>query len=280
MPVECLIALGSNLGDRAHALSGAVELIGGDELSTVLAVSRWQETPAIGGPAGQAAFLNGAARLATDRNPQELLELLRRVESALGRRRDVRWGPRTVDLDLLLYGDRVCGEQGCESAELTLPHPRMSFRRFVLEPAAEIAADLVHPLLKLSVGELLANLNRPGNGVTLAGATSELRRRIAAELAVRERWRIARSDAVPEDDDSDRGDSDGRDLAEDAVLIDAHWARRGDAQPPKLVVWFDTSDADQRLAWRDFERQGAVLRLAGGEINWRDEIVAAVAAMQ
>src|SRR5262245_8677284 len=122
-----LIALGSNLGDRAATLARAVELLRVAAEVRVAAVSRWHETEPVGGPAGQGPYLNGALRLETSLAPEDLLTVLQRIETELGRTRTERWGPRTLDLDLLLYDDVTCN-----TPRLTLPHPRLAERRFVL----------------------------------------------------------------------------------------------------------------------------------------------------
>jgi 2-amino-4-hydroxy-6-hydroxymethyldihydropteridine diphosphokinase len=130
------IGLGSNLGDREAALRGALHLLGDD----VVAVSSFRETDPVG-YLDQPRFLNAAAALETQLQPRALLERLLEVERELGRTRDgPRFGPRTIDLDLLLYGDRVIDEPG-----LVVPHPRLAERRFVLEPLAELDPDLVVP---------------------------------------------------------------------------------------------------------------------------------------
>ncbi len=130
------LGLGSNLGDREAALRSALELLGED----VVAVSSFRETDPVG-YLDQPRFLNAAAALETELEPRALLERLLEVERELGRTRDgPRFGPRTIDLDLLLYGDRVIDEPG-----LVVPHPRLAERRFVLEPLAELDPDLVVP---------------------------------------------------------------------------------------------------------------------------------------
>ncbi len=142
------IGLGSNLGDREAALRDALDLLGG----AVVAVSSFRETDPVG-YLDQPRFLNAAAELDTALEPRALLECLLAIELELGRTREgPRFGPRTIDLDLLLYDDEVIDEPG-----LVVPHPRLAERRFVLEPLAELDPDLVAPGLG-RVTDLLARL--------------------------------------------------------------------------------------------------------------------------
>ncbi|MEX2185507.1 MAG: 2-amino-4-hydroxy-6-hydroxymethyldihydropteridine diphosphokinase [Pirellulales bacterium] len=193
---DCLIALGANLGDRAATLDAALTMIADDPQTRIVARSGLRETAAIGGPAGQQPFLNAAARIATSRDCRSVWALLAEVERRLGRVRDVRWGPRTVDLDLLLYDDVAV-----ETLELVVPHPRMAFRRFVLAPAAEVAADMRHPTIGWTIGQLLAHLDARPNYVALAGPIGVGKSRLAASLAANpsdEVWRLVREPVLDE----------------------------------------------------------------------------------
>jgi 2-amino-4-hydroxy-6-hydroxymethyldihydropteridine diphosphokinase len=131
--VRAFLGLGSNVGDRLGHLRRAVEA-----LPDVRAVSRVYETEPVGGPSGQGPYLNLVVELDTDLGARDLLDRARQLEHAAGRTRDVRWGPRTLDVDVLLVGDEVVHD-----GDLVVPHPRMWERRFVLEPLAELAPDIV-----------------------------------------------------------------------------------------------------------------------------------------
>jgi 2-amino-4-hydroxy-6-hydroxymethyldihydropteridine diphosphokinase len=156
--MRAYVGLGANLGDREAAISQALRLLGEADGVDVVAVSSLRETEPWG-PVEQPPFLNGAAAVETTRGPRELLELLLAVEHRLGRvRAGERFGPRTIDLDLLLYDDVEFEEPG-----LTLPHPRLHERRFALEPLAELAPDAVVPG-RGPVSELLSALDVSGSG--------------------------------------------------------------------------------------------------------------------
>ena len=146
------VGMGSSLGDRHAYLDKAKELIREDPL--VLSVSESARTePAPYGGAAKNAFINSALRVETLHTPEGLLGLLMRVERECGRTREVHWGDRTLDLDLLLFGDEVRSE-----GDLILPHPEMTRREFVLAPLADIAPHAVHPLSGKRVSELLSEL--------------------------------------------------------------------------------------------------------------------------
>ena len=132
---RAFLGLGSNLGDRLAHLRAAVAA-----LPDLVATSPVYETDPVGGPLDQDAFLNLVAELHTDRGPRELLEVCRALERAADRVREVRWGPRTLDVDVLLVEGVTVDEP-----DLQVPHPRMWERRFVLAPLADLAPDLVSP---------------------------------------------------------------------------------------------------------------------------------------
>lgn len=146
------VGLGANLGPREETLHRAVELLGEAEGVEVIAVSELRETEPVG-VVDQPRYLNGAVAVETTRAPRELLDLLLDIERSLGRVREGRWGPRTIDLDLLVYGEEVVDEPG-----LRVPHPHVCERRFAVEPLAELDPTLEIPGHG-QVSELLAALD-------------------------------------------------------------------------------------------------------------------------
>jgi dihydroneopterin aldolase/2-amino-4-hydroxy-6-hydroxymethyldihydropteridine diphosphokinase len=138
-----LVAVGSNLGDRAAQHDAAADALTASGLATVVARGGAIDTDPVGGPADQGTYRNDVWLVASDLGPHQLLALLLRIEDALGRTRVVRWGARTIDLDLLARLDGLT----VESPVLTLPHPRMADRPFVIEPLRRLCAVTPHPAL-------------------------------------------------------------------------------------------------------------------------------------
>jgi len=145
------LALGTNLGDRIANLRGAIEALPSE--INVIAESKIYETPPWGYE-NQPAFLNMAVKCETALDPESLLKRLKLLEVRLGREQSFRWGPRLIDIDILFYDNLIL-----ESESLTIPHPRLHERAFVLVPLAEIAPDFIHPVLKKTIKELSASVN-------------------------------------------------------------------------------------------------------------------------
>jgi 2-amino-4-hydroxy-6-hydroxymethyldihydropteridine diphosphokinase len=147
------IGVGSNVGDRTRILNQARASLSDLQDVRFKRAAPVYETEAVGGPA-QGRYLNTVWEIETDVDVEDLLGVLREVESQYGRKRQVKNGPRTLDLDLLFYGDCVI-----DKANLTIPHPRLHHRWFVLKPLWDLRSDLVHPVFKKSICELLSDLN-------------------------------------------------------------------------------------------------------------------------
>jgi 2-amino-4-hydroxy-6-hydroxymethyldihydropteridine diphosphokinase len=188
MGTVALIALGSNLGGRRAHLDAAVERLAASPGIAVRAVSTYHETAPVGGPAGQGAFLNAAAAIETELPAAALLERLHAIEAAEGRVRADRWGARSLDLDLLLYGGAIirpspgAGAAHSRPIPLQVPHPWLPFRRFVLAPLAEIAPDAVDPITGATVAGLLANLDRRPSYVAIHDPADRFARALLPEI--------------------------------------------------------------------------------------------------
>jgi len=147
------LGLGANLGDRLRSLQAAVDLLADEGVHTV-ASSRVWETEPVGGPPDQPPYLNAVIRTETEAAPREVLAACNRVEGELGRTREVRWGSRTIDIDVLLYDDLIMNDPA-----LTIPHPRMTERAFVVLPLLELDPDPV-----LADGTRILDLAVDGDG--------------------------------------------------------------------------------------------------------------------
>ncbi|UII56038.1 2-amino-4-hydroxy-6-hydroxymethyldihydropteridine diphosphokinase [Cytobacillus spongiae] len=157
---EAYISLGSNIGDRSHFLESAIDCLVNDENIQVVNVSSIYETDPVGFE-DQAPFLNMVLKLETNFKPEELLDRLLKIEKKFGRKRDIRWGPRTLDLDILLYN-----KENIESEKLTIPHPRMLERAFVIIPLLEIHPTIKIPKMEIHLNSFLQNI-RDREGVRI-----------------------------------------------------------------------------------------------------------------
>jgi len=152
--VEAFLGLGSNLGDRCDTLDKAVRRLDSHPGISVVRVASYRETAPVG-YLEQGLFINTAAAVATSLSPLELLEAVQQIEADFGRTREIRFGPRTLDIDILLYGDQVVN-----SRPLVIPHPRLHEREFVLVPLAEIAPETRIPPAGLTAREMLSQFYR------------------------------------------------------------------------------------------------------------------------
>lgn len=246
----CLIGLGSNLGNRRQMLDQAVARLAGHPQMLLAGSSAWHESLPVGGPPGQARFLNGAVLAETSLRPQAVLEVLQQIETELGRRPAERWGPRPIDLDLLLYGRTVS-----RTPSLVLPHPRMAWRRFVLQPAAEVAGSMIHPTTGWTIARLLDHLDSAAPYLAITGpigaGKTRLARRLAQQTSARliaEQLDLDRLEAFYADPACNGWETEIEFLDRRARLLAAdlpQWSQRS-----RLAVsdfWFDQSMAFARV---------------------------------
>jgi 2-amino-4-hydroxy-6-hydroxymethyldihydropteridine diphosphokinase len=149
---KVFIGVGSNLGDREKSIQRARDLLGGARGVRIMVCASIRETEPVGGPP-QNKYLNTVWEIETDLSPKKLLESLMEIEQQLGRAREEKNGPRTIDLDILFYEQEIIDRPG-----LVIPHPRAHERLFVLEPMAELDPDLRHPILKKTIKQLAKEL--------------------------------------------------------------------------------------------------------------------------
>lgn len=197
--IECVIALGGNVGDSERHFHSAIAAFPQHAIVVERASGLYRTAP-VGGPPNQRAYLNAAVLATTHMSARETLQALHRIEASLGRVRDQRWGPRSIDLDLVLYGDQVI-----DAPDIRVPHPRMAHRRFVLEPAAEVASALEHPEIGWTLSRLRDHARAQPTRIAiwssatsgLASAVSRQASEMASELGLLTEfeWRVSNEGA-------------------------------------------------------------------------------------
>ncbi len=281
-----LIALGANLGDRGAVLSEAVDQLAADPDFSLEDRSEVLITKPVGGPSGQPDYLNSAAKFSTSLSPDQVHQKLIEVEQSHGRVRIQRWGARKLDLDLLLYD-----QQTIKTPQLTIPHPRMTFRHFVMQPAAQVAAQMLHPELNVTIGQLWQHLSSAPPVVeiaTLPGpAVAQLLDETAKELGDSEISFAAELLSFPESKDQlvrslhslTQQQAEHRRVPPDSRARVLPWwcglaevlAGTGDsnntAMPPARVTVYwnrpaETYGPAEAAWWTDQERNGLQTRLA------------------
>lgn len=249
---RALLALGSNLGRPAENLDQAVGKISFFPKTFLLARSSWHGTKPIGGPAGQGDFLNGSVLVETCLTPLELSREIHNLESCMGRERRVRWDARLIDIDMLLYGNEIVSTR-----TLTVPHPRMTFRQFVLEPASEIAGAMTQPLCGWTLARLTKHLGQQTKPVIALVASDPKR---AGELAKHL-------------DDQLSGDAAVKPNTGKSIEIATTWPQdRGNWQTePGLVIAWDCNSQgqleDERLARNRISWNGPLAMVSGANVQ-------------
>lgn len=269
----CLIAFGGNVDDPQQQLTAAVAAL--EQRGVVIErVSRQWVTQAVGGPADQADYLNAAIVASTDKHLLDMMGILREVEEQGGRRREARWGPRRIDLDLLLFGDSIH-----EDANVCVPHPRMTFRRFVLDPACDVAADMIEPVTGQALRTLRNKLIEGPKKIVWLTENSERLAAFLAQFVERENlnWRIVASDETPIIESVTTESSDAMKLSSryDLRIVanrDDYERFCGDA---KLGI-FESLSLNELASLA----KGPYLCLNAAQQEWGRELLAAVDAMQ
>lgn len=250
---DCLIAFGSNQGKSRQCFDQVCQKLSENRSLFELVASDLLVTPAIGGPENQNDYLNGCIRLKCALSANELFRRLCQIEKDLGRVRHQRWASRKIDLDLLVFGSQSLD---CKKPPLVVPHPRMSFRRFVLQPALEIARDLVHPDSGLTIGKLVEYLDQAEPNIGLVTSAENSLVRSQSEL---------------------------RDLCAGRGYHFHHFIRMSASHLTwvgmKLLVYFDFDESSLVRLAKSFP--GPTLRLTENRIEYvANEIKAAIEAMQ
>ncbi len=190
---QCLVSFGANLGSRDTTIVTAIRTLAERPDIVNFRTSRLYETPAIGGPGGQASFLNGVVVFDTCSRAREILGWLQAIEQQLGRQRQQRWAARSIDLDVVLYGSLVGG-----SNDLTVPHPRYTARRFVLRPACDICPDYRDPRFGWTIQRMADHLDAGNASLALAGGDEQSRSQLCHILQTEYGIRTFESAPLPE----------------------------------------------------------------------------------
>jgi len=261
----CLIGFGANLGDPAEQLRVVGDFLLGQQRVAAgvmdVQVSQPIWTAAVGGPIGQRPYMNAAIRLETTWPPADVSGMLFELEHQAGRRRNQRWAARPLDLDLLLYGDWVTDVE-LATRTVHLPHPRMSFRRFVLTPAAEIGAELIHPVSGKKIEELLSIIDHPQKNILIATSTAQR----LSELQRPDRWSAASARGltfVTADRFEEKLATAPSDTGMIVVTADAAFFREQAAKFSLVVYFVDetVSSGEQKVF---FDREPTLADLARG----------------
>ena len=300
---QCLISFGSNLGDRLELIRAAAQRISEDANVQGIQCARLFETPSVGGPSGQGAFLNTVAVIETSYSTEEVLSLLQSTEQSLGRVRKQRWDERSIDLDVVLYGDFVG-----ESFRLKLPHPRYTARSFVLTPALDVAGHWRDPRFDWSLAQLHEHLCAGPASIALEGGQREFRRElcrrvqslhgVAARIADRAEMSVsvvghaplAAESRTPPSAESDSSDwSTGKpwiaDYVPDSLRSESPTQRSGDLELPRLIARLHHTSLNSRWpAPYSIHRNGwnwPEYRLEVDDVDWAvGELAAAIDSMQ